>query len=155
MNYEFDYKIEPMDILLMTLKGIYKSIVGAVNIVFTIASIGMLINFGGQLNIVFDIFLVIAIIWFPVIQPLLLYKKAQKSLVNFSDNIKIMFTNKGIVINYNGELSNIPWNKVVRVSKSKRAIVVYVNQKEGYILTKKIVGDKFDELLNFILSNTK
>ncbi len=155
MNYEFNYKIEPIDILLMTLKGIYSSIVGVVNVVFTVASIGMLLTFGGSLNIILDIVLVVAILWFPLVQPFLLYKKAKKSLSSFTENIKIMFEQNGIVINFNETISNIPWSNVVRVSKNNRAIVVYVTQKEGYILTKKVVGEQFDELHKFIIEKTK
>ncbi len=154
MNLELDYKIDPLDMTLMSLKGIYKTIVGIVNIVFTFASIGLLIRFWADLGILLKVVLIITSLAFPIFQPIVLYNRAKRQLANINKSTKMRFDYKGFHITIDDLTSSIPWKKVKRVSKTNRAFVLYVSEKEGYILSKKLLGDNFELLYNFIIDKT-
>ncbi len=155
MNLELDYKIDPLEMTLMSLKGIYSTIVGVVNVVFTFASIALLVRFWGDLGLVIKIGLIICSLAFPILQPLILYNRAKKQLSKINESTKIRFDYKGFHITLNQNMSSIAWNKVKRVSKNNRAIVIYVSDTEGYVLSKKLLGDNFQSLYDFIIEKTK
>lgn len=150
MNYEFDYKIDPFDMMLISLKGIYHSMIGVVNIVFTFATLALLFRFWNDIDFFLKFILMVCVLIFPVFQPLLIYNRARKQINNIAQ-IKLKFDNKGFNIITEDKVLALPWKKIKRISKNNRAIVIYISDKNGYILTKKLLDDNFENLYAYIL----
>ncbi len=155
MDYEFDYYVDVFELTKMSLKGIYRTIVGVVNIVFTVAAIGLLARFGSDMNIFLKLILVFCVFMFPVFQPIMLYNRLKKQTANMPENVKIKFSNTDFKLLLSDKEHSFKWKSVKRVSKSKNAIVVYVTDKEGYIFVRKILGDQFDDIYNSIMNIVK
>ncbi len=91
MDYEFDYIVDPFEMTKLALKGIYKSLAGAVNIVFTISAIGLLMRFWFDLNVILKTFLFLCVFMFPLFQPLIIYNRLKKQLSNLPNDMKAFF----------------------------------------------------------------
>lgn len=155
MTYEFEYKVLPIDMLIMTLKGMYSSLAGTANLIFTFSIMALSYRFWNDISIYLKAFLFVCIIFFPVIQPIIIYKRFEKQLKSLPDNLKIVFDDKGFRINQDKSSTFTPWSNVNRVSKSSRAIVIYTNNKGNYILTKRVIKDKFDEFYEYLKKKVK
>lgn len=155
MTYEFDYKVLPSDMLVMTLKGMYSSLAGTANMVFTFSIMALSYRFWNDISIYLKLFLMLCIIFFPIIQPIIIYKRFERQLKSLPDNLKIAFDNKGFRINQDTSSTFTPWSSVNRISKSSRAIVIYTNNKGSYILTKRVVKDKYDEFYEYLKKQVK
>lgn len=151
MDKEFDYYVDVLSMTIMSLKGTYRTMVGAANVVFTVASIGLLIRFWLELGIIVKCILMLCAIFFPIIQPIIIYNKINKQLANLPKDIKVLFGIKGFTISNNSEKQTFYWNNIRKLSKGKNSFIVYVTDKNGYVFTRKMLGNDFDIIRDSII----
>ena len=101
------------------------------------------------------IILVLLACWFPTIHPMLIYSKTKKQATAINNFTEIAFSEKGVHAKLGRESSFIPWKKVVKVSKKPTMIIVFTDNRHGYILTKRILRDTKEEFYNFVSSKVE
>ncbi|MFV0503347.1 MAG: YcxB family protein [Lachnospirales bacterium] len=148
--YEFNYYVDPLIMTKMTLKSMYKTLVGVVNITFTIGSMSLLFRFWADFELFSKILLFLCVFAFPIFQPLFIYKRLKKQIGNLPKNMKIILDEKNFTISFDNNVNKIKWTNTKRILKDKSIFVIYTSEKEGYILTKEILGSQFENVKNLL-----
>ena len=79
MNYKFKYKNTPFELLKVRMFYLYTSLAGTVNIIFTLAMVVLLYSRWKETDIFAKIVLSIAVLFFVLLQPVMMYVKIRKS----------------------------------------------------------------------------
>lgn len=139
MKYNFKYKTTALDLWQLSMYGIYGSMLGLCNIIFTVAMILLTVKFWVNENNFIKILLIIAICLFTIIQPLAIYYRARKRVLQNSNDMEISFDDQGIHVKIENQTSDVKWNHVKGVIKRPSMIVVLSTNKHGFILTNKVL----------------
>jgi hypothetical protein len=155
MEYSFNSDVKAADLWRISMSRTYRSVAGVVNIVFTVAMLAMTLHFWGTANLYVRILMVIACLLFPVLQPLAVLGRSTKQVESMPKGVNLLFNEHGVHVTCGGKNEQLPWRKIVRVSKQKDMIVVMSDATHGYMLMNRILGDKKDEFYDYLVKNTK
>jgi hypothetical protein len=132
--------------------GTYGSMVGFVNIIFTIAMVLLTFKYWAQVNLGIKILLIIGIGIFTVIQPSLVYLKANKQVRKVPGEIELSFNEKGVHIKTEQEFSHIEWKSIKGMSQKPGMLVLIASSRHGFILTDDVLGAQKDEFYHYVTS---
>ncbi len=152
IKYQFTYKTRPLDLWELSMYSIYGSLLGTVNIIFTVALIILNMKFFMTVNIVLKAIMIIGVSLFTVIQPILIYLKAKKQVEQLSQEITLSFDDKYMYVNTDGQTSSIPWNKINKIIKKPTLLVIQSSSQHGFILSNKVLGSFRNEFYDFLVS---
>jgi hypothetical protein len=152
MKFTFKYSTKAMDLWKLSMYGIYGSMVGLVNIIFTIALILLTAKYWMQVNIMFKILLIMGVGLFTFIQPLLVYLKAKKQVKKIPDPIELSFNNQGVHIHSEKEASHLEWKSIKGITKKPGMLILIASSRHGFILTDDVLGAQKDEFYHYVLS---
>ena len=145
MEYRFVYKNTPGDLFRLYMVGIYTSLIGTVNIIFIFA-MGVLLLKRYEISPPwFHILMVLAFLLFLFFQPALLWIRSCKAAQKAKET-DIRFLPEGIQVIVEGKGEKIPWNRVRRYFKKGSTLVFYTDGHYGYILNKRIMGERLREV---------
>ena len=150
MEYRFKCDVSAKDLWEMAMARTYNSMVGLINVVFTVAMILLTIRFFDRVPDVISILLLLGCILFPVIQPLAIYGNSVKQLENLPKDMELLFNEGGIRVFVGDESELIRWNKVRNAIKRSNMLVVMSDDSHGYMLTNRALGDQKEELYEYI-----
>ena len=150
MEYCFKSDVKPMDLWMISMRKIYKSLAGAVNILFTVAMVFLSVRFFGQSGPILRAVLIFAIILFPILQPLAIYSRSVKQLEGLPGEVTINFGDKGLLIDCDGQYEKIYWKNVVNAYKQFNMVVIMSDDRHGYMLTDRVLGNEKDEFYSFL-----
>lgn len=152
MKYHFKMHTTAFDLWQMSMYGTYSSILGTTNVVFTAAMILLAVRFFSGANIVLKCVLILAICIFPVIQPLLVYRKAVKQAKHLTSEVDLGFDDEGMHVSVGQQKETIHWNAVKGIAKKPTLLVLYSSAQHGYVLNNKVLGKQKEEFYNYICS---
>ncbi|MBO6241388.1 MAG: YcxB family protein [Butyrivibrio sp.] len=152
MEYKYICDIKASDLWKMAMLRTYKSVVGIVNIVFTVALFLLTIRFWGASSGIIKSFLVLGCILFPVIQPLATYGMSVKQLEALTKDIELTFNDKGLHVETGGQTQNIKWKNISNAIKRKNMIIIMSDDRHGYMLTDRVLGKEKDAFYDFLCS---
>ena len=155
MNYFFKYQATPKDLWQLSMYGIYGSMLGFINIVFTVAMILLTFKFFMTVNIVLKLVLLLGVSLFLVIQPLAVYQRAKKQMGMTKQNVVIGFDKKGVHVDVDGQTSDLKWHAIKGIAKKPSLVVVMTQDSRGYILTNQVLGDKKEQFYQDVLGMLK
>jgi hypothetical protein len=155
MKYQFTVNVTAYDLWQISMYGIYGSIIGIMNAVFTAAMILIAVRFFSGAHIVVKCLLVIACSLFPLIQPLVVYTRAMKQAKSVPKEVQLCFDDEGIHINVGDKKSDIDWNSVTGILKKPTLLIVYVSSQHGYVLTNKVLGGHRKAFYDYVCSKLK
>ena len=155
MEYKFRSDIRPKDLWSLAMLRIYKSFAGVINIVFTVSVFFMTLRLFGSSGPVFRVIMVFLCLLFPVIQPLAIYGKSVKQLEELPKDLELVFNDKGLCVRCKGQKEEIPWKKITNAIKQKNMIVILTDEKHGYMITDRELGDKKEEFYSFVCKKLK
>ncbi len=135
--------------------SIYKSMVGMVNLVFTVAMIPLLLTYWSKVEWYLKIPMVLGLMLFTVIQPLLIYRRASRQVSGLPKDMEIAFDDIGVHVKSETEKSTIRWKKMKGIAKHKTMLIIYTSTTRGYILNNKVLGKDRDALYAFVVSKLK
>lgn len=152
MKYRFTINTVAYDLWQLSMYGIYGSILGVTNAVFTVAMVLLAVRFFSSIHIVLKCLLIFAICLFPVIQPLVVYIRAKKQAKGMPKDVHLEFDDKGMHVSVGDQKEDIDWNFVVGITKKPTLLVIYSSARHGYVLTNKTLGEQKEDFYKFILS---
>lgn len=155
MSYSFKSQVYPIDFWKMTMKNTYRSMIGVINIVFTFAMFVLAFVFLGKVKPLETGLIILGCVWFPVIQPIIIYFHHKKQLRALPKDMELSFNDFGMHVLTGGKTLDIAWNEFVKINIDKHMIILYSDNQHGYILTDRNLGDKKEEFIAFIKENTK
>ncbi|MBA4687871.1 MAG: YcxB family protein [Candidatus Galacturonibacter soehngenii] len=151
MKYQFRYKNTPIDFLQLSLYYTYGSIVGVCNTIFTVAMILLTNQIWAETTNFVRLLLLFSICLFPIIQPTGVYVRAKKQAADAKE-VEIYFDDSGIQVKSGGEVSNLEWKNIKKVSKKPTMVVLFSTTTHGFILSNRVLGDKHKEFYNYVVS---
>ncbi|HZK26661.1 MAG TPA: YcxB family protein [Thermoclostridium sp.] len=153
MKYKFSIKTTASEFWQLSMYGIYGSILGTTNIIFTVAMILLSIRFFSGAHIVLKYLMVIAIILFPIIQPLVVYLRAKKQAKGLpKEEVHLTVDDQGIHIISGFKKEDIQWSDVRGLTKKPTLLVIYTSSQHGYVLSNKVLGEQKDDFYKYICS---
>ncbi|MEW9124953.1 MAG: YcxB family protein [Thermotaleaceae bacterium] len=155
MKYTFIYRTTAFDLWQLSMYGIYGSMVGVCNIIFTVAMLLLSAKFWGDVNSFMKILFIIAISLFTVIQPAAIYMRAKRQALAVSQDVELSFDDSGIHINTDKQNSDLKWNTIKGVSKKPSMIVIFSTTKHGFVLTNKVLGKQKEAFYDYVVSRIK
>ena len=155
MKYNFRYQVAAWDSWRLSMYQTYHSLAGACNVVFTAAAIVVTIRFGHQANEFITALLILSCLWFPIIQPILIYQQARKQVKALPDNMELSFEQRGVHVVTPREDSWMGWEKIREVIEVPRMIVLLSSGSHGFMLSDRMLGDKKKEVLAFLHDMTQ
>lgn len=151
MKYQYDYRITASDLWQMSMYSIYGSLAGMGNLVFTGAMLALAGNKWSVATGSLRVLLIIACIWFPLIQPLLIYVRMRKQAAASAGVIRISFEEQGICINPQKEPVTLPWEQVRGIIRRPTMLILLIRNKQGIALSNRILHDEKNGLYADVL----
>ncbi len=155
MEYKYMCDVKPADIWKMAMLRTYKSPIGVVNIVFTVAMILLTLKFFGTSSDLLRILMIFGCLVFPVIQPLATYGMSVKQLEDLPKDMELTFNDKGVHVRAGDKSEDIKWNRIANAIKRNNMIVVMSDDSHGYMFTNRVLGDQKEEFYNFLCSKIR
>ncbi len=150
MKYNFRYQVAALDSWRLSMYQTYHSLAGACNVVFTAAAIVLTLRFGHQTQPFITALLILSCLWFPVIQPVLIYQQARKRVKTLPDHMELSFEQRGVHVVTPREDSWMSWEKIREVIEVPHMIVLLSNGSHGFMLPDRMLGDRKTEVLAFL-----
>ncbi len=155
MEYKYICDVRASDLWKMAMQRTYKSIIGLVNVIFTVAMVLLTIRFWGTSSDLIRGLLIFGCILFPVIQPLATYGMSAKQLEDMPRDMELTFNDSGVHVKTGDASEDIKWKKVKNAIKRNNMIVVMSDETHGYMLTNRVLGDKKEEFYEYLCSKIK
>lgn len=155
MKYQFNYETKASDLWQLSMYGIYRSTVGLVNVIFTVAMIVLAVRYFQDANWIYKILMILGLSLFTVIQPIVIYSRAKKQLSGMSRDMEIGFDDYGVHVRSDKEKSSIKWKNIKGIAKQPTLVIVYSSATHGFILTNKVLGKEREAFYRYVISKLK
>ncbi len=155
MKYQFKYETKASDLWQLSMYGIYRSTVGLVNVIFTVAMIVLAVRYFQDANWIYRILMILGLSLFTVIQPIVIYSRAKKQLSGMSRDMEIGFDDYGVHVRSDKEKSSIKWKNIKGIAKQPTLVIVYSSTTHGFILTNKVLGKEREAFYRYVISKLK
>lgn len=152
MKYIFNYQPSAIDLWKLSMYGIYSSMVGTVNIIFTIAMLLLVVRFWVNVGVFIKILLIIGTLLFTFIQPIAIYFRAKKQIRTIPQDMEIGFDDNGIHVKTSGQNSDLKWSVIKGITKKPGMIIIFTTTKHGFIITNKMLGKQKEAFYDYIVS---
>lgn len=150
MEFRFESKISTWDIWKLSMNNIYHSIVGVYNAIMAVAIIALTVKFWSDMGAFLRGVLVLCCILFPILQPLLIYRRAAKQVSSLPKDMVIEINETGLHITGEDQKSHVSWNRVKKIILERGMIILAIESGKGYMLTDKVLGTQKNELIEFL-----
>lgn len=162
MRYQFRFKNTAGNLLKMALYTTYTSFVGVINAVF-MAAMGVLSiysfrSFRGGAGIVWliaGLVSVLAFLYFPMIQPVLIYRRMKKNLQKNTEETVMSFDEKQIYVKVGEKNESYSWEQIRSVGKFPWQLALYMNAQHGFVIPNEAMGEKKEEFYQFALGKVR
>lgn len=155
MEYKFKSDVKAEDLWLIAMRRTYKTPAGIVNIVFTVAMILLTLRFWGSTSDFFRMLMLFGCILFPIIQPLAVLGMSAKQLDELPKDLELSFSDSGVKVTTGEKSENMPWRRIKNAIKQKNMIVIMSDDRHGYMLTDRVLGQEKDKFYDFLCTKIR
>lgn len=155
MEFRFEANISAWDLWKLSMRHIYRSIVGLCNIIFSVAIILLTIKFWSEMSSVLQSTLVLCCVLFPIVQPVMIYMRAREQVKTLPRNMVMEVNGAGICVSGEESETYVLWKNVRGIIKEKNMLILAVEAGRGYMLTNKVLGEQKQAFLEFVESKVK
>lgn len=151
-NLDFQVKLTAKDLWQFSMYHAYAGASGVFCLIFTLASLFLLVTRWGFLNIFQRVMLVVCALIFTVWQPVLLYLKAgrQAKKTSVSMPMSLCFGKEGLTVRQDGQTAEFAWEQIGRVDRMKTMAILYMDRVHAYLIPQSVMGqneEAFYELM--------
>jgi hypothetical protein len=150
MEYRFKCDVRAKDLWEMAMARTYNSMIGLINVVFTVAMILLTIRFFDRVPDIISILLLLGCILFPVIQPLAIYGRSIRQLEDLPRDMEMVFSDRGVDVHVGEKRQLLKWKMIRNAIKRSNMIVVMSDDSHGYMLTNRVLGDLKEEFYSYL-----
>jgi len=155
MEYRYTSDVKPKDLWVIAMTKTYRSFIGVINIIFTVAVFALSLKFWNTAGDINKMAMLFGCMLFPVIQPLAIYGRSVKQLENLPKQVDLVFDEQGLHVDSMGKHQDIKWNKIVNAIKQKNMIIVMSDSNHGYMITNRELKDEKEEFYEFLLNKLR
>lgn len=146
-----EVKVDTRDLYEFLMYNNYCSFKGIVSILFSVMAIVGTILYWKDFSTFYKIFMIVLSLLFTVIVPIEYYIRAKRQeSKGFKEAFYFVFDENGIGISKGEEHSELKWNEVMKVVSTKNLVVIFFTPVRAFILPKRCLQEKFDELKNIM-----
>lgn len=149
MEYRYIYKNTVMDMFILDMISIYTSMIGVINIIFIFAASALLYARFAELGLLFCSIVIFALLLFVCFHPFAIYQKSKRTVQGMKE-VDIRFLKDGITVLVDSKMERLPWKSIRGVQKKFSTIVIYTDERHGYILNKRILKKDFDTIYRYV-----
>lgn len=153
MEYRFRNTINPLDFWILYMRRTYQTLMGLCNIIFTIAMFALTYRFFFEAHDVIKILMILGCVLFPILQPVVVFKRAMSQAAMLPKDLEMSFNESGMLVSLNGQKEQIPWKKITSVKRQYNMMIIYSDEKHGYLISDRMLGEKKAEFWDFAESN--
>lgn len=156
MELEIESKITADELYHFLLHHAYSSVWGFTGILISVCALlafGQLCFSGG--DIFSRVCLLATALLFLVIQPFRLYLQSRRLMESdpgYRMPIQYTFHQAGITLKQEEDQAFYTWSQVEKVISTKKLVAVYVNKKRVFKLSRRDIGEHYDELKEIFYS---
>lgn len=156
-KFTFDIQLNANDIWLYSMYNAYRGFLGVFNVLFTIACIYSLIATWNGIDMGRRLLLVLCISMFTVIQPALLYLKANKQARNeyIRAGMHMEIDDKGISVTQGEQHGEFEWNRIHKSMIKSRMVIIFLDNIRAYLIPARYWGKDESELKNMVREKTR
>lgn len=157
-EFNFDAKLSAAELYAFSMRHTYKSMSGIFGLIISFGSLIICAVRYKYLDKTAIMALIIIGLIFTVIQPLMLWSKANAQVKkNKSINAKLHYniSDNGITVSQGEQEADVKWYDIIKTVIVKDAVYVYMSPVRAFIFTKKQCGDDFGSLVGFIQEKVK
>ena len=151
MEFRYVSDVKPKDLWFIAMDRTYRSFLGVINVVFTVAIIALTFRFWTTTGALIRMLMISGCLIFPVIQPLAIYGRSVKQLESLPKRVELLFDERGVHVKSNGQHQDIKWSGIVNAIKQTNMIIIMSDSNHGYMLTNRILGDEKEEFYQFLI----
>ncbi len=151
MRYHFKYQNGVKELWKLAMIYQYSSMVGIVNVVFTFA-MAVLLSASVQNHwMVFMVLSAVGVIYFPLIQPWIVYARCRKNASKQEGETELAFSEEHIYITVGEQHQTLSWKDIYAVRHFLDMAVLYTGRGHGLVLPGHAFRDKAErkEFLRF------
>ena len=149
-NFCFKSEVTAFDFWKSSMRKTYKSLAGVINIVFTGAIFLLAFKLLSNAKLLEQSLMVLGCIWFPLIQPIIVYFTQRKVAKLLPKDLVLNFSEKGMKVKLGNQEEEIPWKKFDHIEIEPGMVIFFSDARHGYIVTNKTMGQKRDAFLSFV-----
>lgn len=156
MCFHFKYRNGVKELWELSMIYQYSSMVGVVNVVFTFAMAVLAgASFGNHWTICM-IFSAIGTIYFPLVQPLIVFFRCKKSAAKIENGTELAFSENEIYITVGEQHQTLGWKDIYAVRQYLNLTVLYTGRGHGLVIPGYAYQNKEERksFLSFAAENT-
>lgn len=153
MQLRFKYKVRPGNLWVLTMINMYRSMIGVVNVVFTLSIVLLAVRFWPEASLFVRLLITAGILLFPVFQPLIIYLRSKKIVAEMPDNLEMIISDKGIEVQSGNKHSHMKFEELKSILMIRGILVLYTQSKQSFILNKQVLDGKGQDLYDFLSKN--
>lgn len=155
MEYKFKSDVKAADLWYIAMRRTYRTPAGIVNIVFTVAMILLTLRFWGSTSELLRTLMLLGCVLFPVIQPLAVFGMSARQLEDMPKDLELSFNESGVKVTTGEKSESMPWRRIKNAIRQTNMIVIMSDDRHGYMLTDRVLGQKKDEFYNFLCTKIR
>ena len=134
MRYHFKYRNGVKEMWELAMIYQYSSLVGVVNVVFTFAMAVLAGASYGNHWMGWLIVSAIGTIYFPLIQPLIIFARCRKNAVKIQEDTELAFSEEHIYITVGEQHQTLTWKEIYAVRRFLNLTVLYTGRGHGLVI---------------------
>jgi hypothetical protein len=155
MKYQFTFRNNAADMMQIFLYFTYHMFVGAVNIIFTLASLVLMIAKIRSGETMIALAAAVLMLYFPCIQPLIVYLRSRKSAAKQTDDTQLSFSDEEILIRVGEKSQTLTWAQILAVQKLPSGVFLRTGKGYGLDIPDRVLKEKREEFYQFALEKVR
>lgn len=139
MKYQYTYRNTPGDYFRFYMSNTYHSLMGIVNVIFTVAMAALIVSRWGGSNLFFRLLMVFALLIFPVFQPFFIWLRSIKSAESIKVETTVSFDEGGMEIDVLTHKQRIVWKNFYACLRRAGLLIVSPDGAHAYLLPEKVI----------------
>ncbi len=156
--YEVETRVTTKELYSYLMMHTYSSFSGKIYIIISILALVMLLLGAGGSDMTMKIVLVVVASLYTIVNPIMLYFKAAKQAKTnpaYKDVMKFGFHEKGMNLAFGGNEGMIPWDKIMKVKKTKKVYAIYTDPIHAFLIAAKDLKKNGDEIALYMEEHIK
>ena len=149
-EYRFRYRVTPSDLMILSLVGIYRSLLGIINIIFFVSMILVAFRFWEEAAWIYRALMLLGIVLFPVLQPAAIYLRSRRIVSRMPEGLEMHIGPEGITISGPDDSNSLAYSELTEVKLVAGMIVIQTKGTQGYALSRQVLGDKAHEVYDLL-----
>lgn len=150
MRFQFKFKNGVRELWELAMIHQYTSMIGVVNVVFTVSMAVLLATSYNNSWVVLSACVAIAMLYFPVIQPIIIYFRSKKNAEKIVDETELSFTENEIFIKVGNEHQTLTWKDIPGMKELPGLFILYTGRGHGLVIPDKSMGNSRKDFVAFV-----